>query len=490
MLAVIVGKILILLVAISHGWAGAIWHVGYTVISRSTFGIWGSYLALLQRIVLCTVWYSVQSYTAGQCLSVLLSAIFPSFFRLRNTLPESLHMDTKQIISFFLYHLISIPFLLIAPENLKHPFKIISVVSALAIFGTSIGSMVHAHGAGPLLHAKQPDPVVHYEALGMAFVHAVNAVINSLAVGLSNQPDFSRFVQRPGKQIWGQTVSILILGNVVPLFGLLGTSAASASYGDITALNLWNPPAIIGQWLLEAYTPRSRCAAFFAAFGFLVSTLGLNTVDNGISGGMDLAGVWPRYINIRRGTFIIAVLSIAIQPWYLLQSASVFLNVLSSYGLFLGPMIGVFTSDYFLVRRQRLKLSDLYRLNYPRNIYWYLGGFNWRAYTAWVCGFLPGITGVASVNNKMVDRLPTASVRMFHISFIVGYAIAFLMHWALSRVFPPDGNGEYDEVDMFGTFTESEARKLDVIPRDAIIDNSSEWNMIETEDMDTKVVTA
>lgn len=50
-------QILISLVAILNGWLGALWHVGFTVGNRSVWGMRGSYIALLQRIMLVMVWY-------------------------------------------------------------------------------------------------------------------------------------------------------------------------------------------------------------------------------------------------------------------------------------------------------------------------------------------------------------------------------------------------------------------------------------------------
>jgi len=56
---------------------------------------------------------------------------------------------------------------------------------------------------------------------------------------------------------------------------------------------------------------------------------------------MDLAGLFPSYINIRRGAYIGLVLSIAMCPWQLLSSAATFISVLSAYSVFLGPTVGI-----------------------------------------------------------------------------------------------------------------------------------------------------
>lgn len=75
---------------------------------------------------------------------------------------------------------------------------------------------------------------------------------------------------------------------------------------------------------------------------------------------MDIAGLLPKYINIRRGAYVGLIISIALCPWQLLSSAATFISVLSAYSVFLGPMAGIMICDYWVVRRGRVKLSDLY----------------------------------------------------------------------------------------------------------------------------------
>jgi len=52
---------------------------------------------------------------------------------------------------------------------------------------------------------------------------------------------------------------------------------------------------------------------------------------------MDMAGLCPKYINIIRGSYIMAVIGIAAQPWQLLSTADKFLKVLSGFGVFMAP---------------------------------------------------------------------------------------------------------------------------------------------------------
>lgn len=91
------GKAIVVFIAIFNGWVGAEWHIGFPVISRYVWGMYGSYVILIQRILLSCVWMACQGWTGGLCVSALLSALFPPFHNLSNTMPASTYMDTKQV---------------------------------------------------------------------------------------------------------------------------------------------------------------------------------------------------------------------------------------------------------------------------------------------------------------------------------------------------------------------------------------------------------
>ena len=95
-------------------------------------------------------------------------------------------------------------------------------------------------------------------------------------------------------------------------------------------------------------------------------------------GGLDLSGIIPKYINIRRGALLVFVVGCVMQPWSLLNGANVFLTVMSSYGIFLAPLTGIIHSDYYLLRRRRISLYDFYD-NTADSPYSFFYGVNWRA---------------------------------------------------------------------------------------------------------------
>ncbi|KIX95714.1 uncharacterized protein Z520_08421 [Fonsecaea multimorphosa CBS 102226] len=454
MIAVIIGKLIIAGVAICNGMIGATWHIGFPVMSRGIWGVWGSYLIIIQRIVLSLTWFCVQSWTGGLCVTAVLSSIFSSFQHMKNTLPASANTDTKSLTGWIVYNIITIPMLYIPPEKTRRLLFIMNLISVTTLISMMIYVLSTAKGGGPLLSA--PAAAQSGSELGWAIVQGITTVIGGIAVGLTNQTDYSRFARRPGDQIFGQWFSILTLGTILPLFGCLTSSASIKLYGQA----YWNPPDLLLRWLDDDYNSKSRAAAFFGGCGLVVCQLAINTIDNAFSAGMDMAGLLPKYFNIRRGSYLALILSIAMCPWELLASAGTFISVMGAYSVFLGPMCGIQICDYFLVRSRRIKLSDLYRPS-PSGIYYYFHGVNPRAFVAWVCGWAPQLPGFIAYVNPSVS-VPKACTDMFYLAFPLGLAISFTLYLGLNKVFPPKGLGEYDDVDYYGTFTSDEAAKLGV----------------------------
>jgi NCS1 family nucleobase:cation symporter-1 len=76
--------------------------------------------------------------------------------------------------------------------------------------------------------------------------------------------------------------------------------------------------------------------------------------------------------------------------------------------------------DYFVIRRKRLVLNDLYLLN---GQYEYSGGFNLRAIAALCIGSAVALMGLV---------IPSVRV-LYDYSWFVGFVVAFVVYWVLMR---------------------------------------------------------
>lgn len=204
------------------------------------------------------------------------------------------------------------------------------------------------------------------------------------------------------------------------LCGLLVTSATAEMYGEV----LWNPFQLLLAIQQNSPSAGARAGTFFAGLGFLASALALSIVTNSVAGGMDLAALCPKYINIRRGSCLVTIIAVATCPWQFVTHATTFITVLSGWSVFLSPMTGIVISDYF-VRKQSLYMGDLYRGD-SSSAYWYSFGFNWQAAVAWAMGFWPLLPGLIRQVQGVADG--SGWDHLYNVSYFFGFFVALLLH--------------------------------------------------------------
>ncbi|KAI1480299.1 uracil permease [Daldinia eschscholtzii] len=463
MMIIVVGRLLISAFAVLIAWCGIRWHIGFTVQNRYTWGMRGSYIPLLQRILLNFIWNAVQCWNGGRLAAVCLTAIFPSFAKIRNFLPESIPATSGQFVGFIIFWVLSTPLLWIRPEKFKIPFLFTSIYSALGMLAMMIWSLATAKGVGPLFNTGVALPEGSW-SISWLLMAGINQTVGGVAAGITNGSDFSRYSRNWKDYVIGTITSGWITGVLVCLVGLVTTSAAQKIYGEV----YWNPPDLLMMMMDNGDgSSASRAGVFFLAFGFGLTSMFENICGNAVSGGIDLAGLWPHYINIRRGAIITFVAAWIVQPWQLVNRAVTFIQVLSSFSVFLSPMIGLMAADFFVLRGRKIRLSHLY---YGANSsYWYWNGFNWRAIIAWICGWAPTIGGLI-VTVRQDSDAPTALCELYFMAFFIGFFMSAIIFVLLNKLFPVAGMGEYDEVDIYGTFTLKEATKLGVVHVELQID--------------------
>ncbi len=113
------------------------------------------------------------------------------------------------------------------------------------------------------------------------------------------------------------------------------------------------------------------------------------------------------------------------QPWRLLADASGYIfSWLLGYSGGLGSIAGVLIADYWLVRRRRLRLEDLYL---TEGAYTYGGGWNRKAVVATLLGCFFAWGGLV---------IP-ALKPLYDYAWFVGFAVAFGVYAALMRRIEP-----------------------------------------------------
>ncbi|EUC48695.1 hypothetical protein COCMIDRAFT_33771 [Bipolaris oryzae ATCC 44560] len=460
MLIIVVSRILIAGFSTLIAWAGLKWHIGFTVQNRYSWGLRGSFIPLLQRIMLNFIWNAVQCWNGGRLVAVCLTAIWPSYARMRNTFSPNFPTTTEQFVGFVVFWFLSTPFLWLRPEKFKIPFLVVCTWCSVGMLAWMIWALATAKGVGPLWSSGQNVPAGSEWNTSWLIMSGINQSIGGLAAGITNGSDFSRYARRRRSYLWGTFGSCLVTGVLVSLIGLVTAAAGQKIYGEV----YWNPPDLLMRIMDNGNgSSRSRAGVFFLSAGFAFTAMFENICGNAVAGGIDLAGLFPRYINIRRGAIITFVAAWIVQPWQLINRATTFIAVLSSFSVFLAPIIGIMACDYYILRKRRIRLTHLYRTEMSE--YYFTKGFNWRAIPAWLCGWAPTIGGLV-VTVRGDAKPPRALVELYYMAFLIGFFISGILFYLLNLFFPVTDMGQMDPIDVYGTFTLAEARRVGVTPLD------------------------
>ncbi|KAK5173556.1 uncharacterized protein LTR77_002237 [Saxophila tyrrhenica] len=430
---IIAGNALAALFAVLNSVSGASSHLGFPIVSRSVWGMWGSYFPILNRILLSVVWYGVQSVFGGNMIYVCLRSIWMDIDdRIPNTLPANIGITSAQFVGFFLFNVLCVIFIWFRPNQLRPYFHGASALVCITQFALLGWAIATSNGWGSV---KTTSSEIPPSQLGWSMCSGIMSVIGSIASGILNQNDYTRFAKKPSHVTWSQSLSYTFSGNVTSIIGVLVTAATQKQYGH--GEPLWQPSDLFIA-IQDQHGSKGRAAAFFLGIVFIFSQLSINVVGNVLAGGLDVAAVLPKYINLRRGAYVIAALSVLPNPWQQLASGSTFLAVLSAYAVFLGPMIGLLCVHFYIIQRQKFHYPDLYTGS-SKSCYWYTYGVNWRTVVAWCLAVIPSMPGFVNDANPAL-YVPTGAQHVYSLSFVLGFVlasvIAFLLHWAFPVEYP------------------------------------------------------
>jgi NCS1 family nucleobase:cation symporter-1 len=109
---------------------------------------------------------------------------------------------------------------------------------------------------------------------------------------------------------------------------------------------------------------------------------------------------------------------------------------LNSYQIFLASILGVSLCDYFFVRKGYVNTEDLFHSR-KDGIYHYTGGWNWRAYAAYLAGMVPVFPGF--LDSIGVKGIPVGAIKLFYLALPVGIFVGAAVYYPLNYFWPPPG---------------------------------------------------
>lgn len=96
----IFGHALVGVFMVAAGRPGAVYHLGFPTIARSSFGIFGSLWPIFNRVVVVIMWTGVHAVLTGNAVYVMLHAIIPQIANIPNPFPSDVTVTGGRLVGF------------------------------------------------------------------------------------------------------------------------------------------------------------------------------------------------------------------------------------------------------------------------------------------------------------------------------------------------------------------------------------------------------
>jgi NCS1 family nucleobase:cation symporter-1 len=379
--------------------------IPYPVMARAGMGVRGAQFPALVRATVAIFWYGVQTYFASTAIALLITATTGysgggSF----------LGMSSVGWISYVIVAVFQLGLFLRGIDWIKRylnwagPLVYIVMIALAVIIWKEAGSGLLTE-LGNIFAGSGGDGGTSVSA----FVSVVGTMVAYFAAVIINYGDFSRFVKTERQMKWGNFIGLPVSLALFSYLALVITAGTGVLFGK----PLTNPSDIVDRvdntWL-----------TIISALTFFAATVGINLVANFIPPAYDLTNTSPDIISARGGGVITALVAFVVGAlWIPTISHLGLAKFVDTLGALLAPLYGIMVIDYYLIRKQRLNVQDLFTAE-PGGTYYYSKGWNVRALAAF------GLAAIFSVSTVWDPSLKDLTGFAWIFGAVLGGALHYL----------------------------------------------------------------
>ena len=347
-IAMAIGCLVIAVALAIIGNCGHKYGIPFTVQLRSSFGTTGVKIPGVLRGLPAIVWFGFQSWVGAGAINSCFKMLFGF-----DNLPVVYVLFTILQVALAIKGFEGIKWL----ENISCVFIIAILIYMLYVVNTQFSTEI-----GDVFSGIKGT-------WGMPFWAATTSFLGIYSTMIINASDYARNATddiKPVKATSIYTIAILPVTLFMGLIGLLVTAATGNS----------DPVAVFSTTMDSKFL--TIVTLLFIAFA-QVTTNVLNNI------------VPPSYVLMEsfhmkwsHATILVGILSICVMPWKLVTAESAAgLNLFTQfYSAFLGPIFAVMAVDYYILRKKKLDINDMYDKQGT------FKGINWAAVIAIIFGSL------------------------------------------------------------------------------------------------------
>ena len=323
--------------------------LSFAVFLRAPFGVHGTHLPSISRGLVAAMWFGIQTYLGA----LALNGIGEYFLGFDNWIVWYAVFGAIQVV------------------NTAYGIKAVELLASLAapaIIAISIWMYYTLEGVA----ATKGLNIWTFKATGemsllvlfvanMSFWSTLAIDIPNLTRFVKTEPDAKGFFARNRNVFAAQMIALPV------------TQALIAGIGGVSfiATGNWNP--------IEVIQGQGQGLSLVMLLALVVlAQWSTNTAANLIPSALTFVNLAPGTINYKLGVALAGIVGTLCFPWLILDNLFVFLGY---YGAFLSAIGGIMVADYYIIRRRRLNVPDLYQLD---GQYRYTGGFNLAGLVAWI----------------------------------------------------------------------------------------------------------
>lgn len=400
-----VGALLLFFLLSLSGFMGQKTGVPYPVMSRIAFGVHGAHLPAGVRGVVAIAWFGIQTYLASVVLRVLLIALWPGLSSVDSN--DFLGLSTLGWLSFLALWLVQVVIICYGMEMIRKYEAFAGPIILITMLAMAVWMLLRVDFS---IAWSTDTPLTG----GEMWVHILGG--GSLWVSIYgtfvlNFCDFTRSAKSRGSIVrgnfWGIPINMLV-------FGLIVVSLAGAQF-KIDGRVITSPADIVE-------TIPSTLFLVLASLALLILTVAVNLMANFVAPTFALTNMFPRKLNFARAAIVSAVIGLLILPWNLYNSPVVIVYFLGGLGALLGPLFGIIMVDYWIIRRSKVNVPQLY-IDAQEGEYYYHKGVNPRA----IAAFIP-----AALVSMAVALLPMFSAAS-EFAWFIGAGLGALCYLVAAR---------------------------------------------------------